>query len=160
MMSKLKYISMDDLETKNEYICHLCFPDAEEIGEVLPGLYLGKKDGKYFLIWEPCHLEQECYEFESGVEPRPDPNHTDEEIEADKALFEEDMAWVEETQKNVTLQVGLHDAQFWVEAMEKDGYVRKEHGDARMYLYDKCGKAIEAWKTKNEEGSDEPDTEH
>lgn len=139
----------------NKWICDMCLPNVKEIGEVIPGLWLGldKDSGQYVLVGGPDGGKI-LHSFKE--EPTPDvymrsENETEREWEKrydslPKSEINKDLKWIrkarKEFRKTLDREVGLDQAVAWAERLREGGW-KKKQGSAAIWLYDKCGKIIQ-----------------
>ncbi len=127
----------DRVYVPNEMVCEMCYPNAKEIGEVAPDLYLMENDGTYAIMSAPGHKNYEIFFFPDKPTPDPDP----ENLHEDGPILEASVAWVDKVLDWAdTIKLRPEDGYFVCSAAEEAGW---DHGNVLMWLYNRAGQLLE-----------------
>ena len=154
------YVPTPDQE-KWVCLCYLCYPNAKEICELIPGCYLYENEGKWGLMCQPGHRDDHAI-LAFPDKPWPDPDreceHEDDEIAAASDRWIDTVCdWYEK------VLMSPQDGHFLVESCKQagwDGVPNQEaHPIVLHWLYDLAGKKLEEYDAGRLAGNSTTDTE-
>lgn len=118
-----------------------CFPDAKEIGELIPGCFLIERSGKYFLLTQPGHSGDVLLCFPCKPYPDPDPDmKPDQELGPDGVIAAK--KWIDIViDWGESIKLPPLDGWFLMDACYKAGM--KQRGCWDIWLFDRAGKMVE-----------------
>jgi hypothetical protein len=133
---------------ENEFICPACHPYIDEIGEVVPCVWLGfdRKAKKYVLvsgIGGGCNYTLHYFKKEPRPEPFPkNPGETEDHFEkrynaAPKEVFEADTKWVSNARMEMNWPVAMDMVMEWASMIKAGGW-KKRDGAVSIWLYSRC----------------------
>ena len=118
-------------------VCHLCYPEAKEIGEIVPNLWLMENQGKYAIMGSPGHKRHELFFFPDKPSPDPDPDNLLEETDP---LFEISLKWTDVVSDwSETIRLYPEDGYLLYSGAEKAGW---KDGMLLFWLYNRAGEMV------------------
>ena len=137
--------------TRNRFICSMCLPDVKEIGEIVPGMWLGldKADGKYVIVFDP-HGCEIIHRFKKTpwidpLEQRPGETGRQWAKRYDssqEALFERNLSWGDMARRELGRTIHLDDLMRWASAVRAGGW-RRQDGSVSVWIYARCARLVE-----------------
>ena len=117
-------------------VCELCYPNAKEIGEIMPNYWLMENEGKYAIISYNGHRDDEALFFPEKPTPDPDPAC----VTDDGPIFEASNKWVDTVSDwSETLLLRPEEGYYLCKAAKKAGW---ESNLFAFWLYDRAGKML------------------
>lgn len=120
----------------NEFVCNLCYPNAIELGEVVPGLFLMKMNEQYHLLGGQGHIDH--IEATFAIRPRPEPPEDEDDDDAAWNKWYGEALLTEE----ILPKVSWRDGYLFVLQCMEGGYKPNEDGNLLLWLYNKAGQLL------------------
>lgn len=141
-------MAVNEIKEKTQWICNLCYPNAEEIGMIFDGCALILHEGKYHIVIGQGHKGDIAYTFENKPFPDPDPECEIEELEEKSDQWMEEILTPFEDNFKLSPQVG-----YWLVTSFYNTYPEMdEPRNFSVQFVDVCGKLVE--KSEKETSND------